>query len=167
MFEKLEIKKNTYSRAAVLATIATIVTLLVCAYGEGISGSFGSNQSCYKYLGCSVGFFGYDALEHFLSGIALTWILVWIFQKFPKYSLLSDKLWKNVLILIALVALFSVLWELSELVHDVFRSSILHQPLINFRLNINLMDQPTNLDTMGDLFFELFGSVIALIFAKL
>ena len=166
MFENFELKKNTYSHSFILATIATTVFILVCIFGEGISGSFGSNPSCYKYLGCTEGFFGYDAVEHFLFGIAAIWILVWIFQKFPQHSILNNKRWKNVLILLALVAFISVAWEFLEASHDAFRVDILHQTLVNWRLHINTLDQPTNLDTMGDLFFSLFGSMVALFFTK-
>jgi len=166
MLENFESKNNTCSRMAVLATVATTIFFVVCIFGEGMGGSLGSNPSCYKYLGCTTGFFGYDAIEHLLYGIAATWVLVWIFEKFPQHSLLHTKRWKNVLIIIVLVVFFSVIWEFVECAHDYFRLDILHQSLINLRLHVNYLDQPTNLDTMGDLAFGLCGSVVALFFTK-
>jgi len=166
-FEHNNYLKNTVSKSAILASVSMTVLLIACAFGEGISGSFGSNPSCYKYLGCTEGFFGYDALEHLISGIALTLTLIWFFKTFPKYSILSNVRWKNILIILSLIALFSVMWELAECVHDVFRLAVLHQPLLNFKLHINLLDQPNNLDTMGDMFFEILGSVIVLLFVKI
>jgi len=160
------VKKDTSSCAVILAIISTAVFLIICIMGEGIGGSLASNPSCLKYLGCTNGFFGYDAIEHLFFGIAGTFVLIWLFQKFPKYSILKEKRWKNILIIVSLIALMSVLWELLECAHDVFRVDILHQTLVNWRLHINLLDQPTNLDTMGDLTFDLIGSVIVLFFTK-
>lgn len=160
--------KNNYSRIAILAVTSTVVWIFICLFGEWIgAGSLGGNDMCIKYLGCTSGFFGYDAIEHFLFGISLIWSLIWLFKKYPQYSLLHTKLWKSVLTLIALVALVSVTWEFIECAHDYFRIDILHQTLFNFRLHINHLDQPTNLDTMGDLAFSLFGSIVALFFTKL
>jgi hypothetical protein len=166
MEEIIKSKNNLCSKEAVWAIIATSIFLLVCIFGEGMGGSFGSNPSCYKYLGCTTGFFGYDAIEHFLFGIAAVGILVWFFMKFPKYSLLHTERWKNILTVVALIILVSVIWEFIECAHDYFRIEVLHQLLINFRLHINSLDQPTNLDTMGDLFFSLFGSLTGLFFTK-
>jgi len=166
MIENSESKKKTSSSAAIIAIVATTIYLIANIIGEGIGGSLAANPSCLKYFGCTAGFFGFDAVEHFLFGVAGTFVLIFIFQKFPKYSILSDKRWKNILIIIALIALISVLWELLEFAHDIIRIDILHQALVNWRLNINLLDQPSNFDTMGDLTFGLLGSVITLIFAK-
>src|ERR1035437_7948527 len=119
MFENLQYKNDAYSRSTILAIVTTTIFLLVCIFGEGIGGSLASNPSCYKYLGCTSGFFGYDAIEHFLFGIAAVAVLVWIFKKFPQYSLLHTKRWKNILTVIALVMLISVLWEFVECAHDI------------------------------------------------
>ena len=67
--------------------------------------------------------------------------------------------------LIAIVSFFSIMWELGECAHDYFRLEILHQNLLNLRLQINLLDQPSNLDTMGDLTFGLLGALISAFFA--
>jgi hypothetical protein len=166
MSENFESKNKISSHLPVWAMIATFVFLVVCIFGEGLGGSLGSNPSCYKYLGCTDGFGGYDAIEHFLFGIAAVWILISTFQKFPKYSLFQTEHWKNVLTIIALVVLISVAWEFLECAHDAFRVDILHQTLVNWKLHLNLLNQPTNLDTMGDLFFASLGSTIALFFTK-
>lgn len=151
---------------AVLAASATAVFLLACVFGEGLGGSWGSNTACSPIFGCTSGFFGFDAVEHFLFGVAAAWILVWIFKARPRFSLLHGTRWKNVLTVVAIVALVSVGWEHLEMLHDLFRTDILHQSLVNFRLHINLLDQPTNLDTLGDLFFAIVGSFIASLFPR-
>ena len=94
------------------------------------------------------------------------YIISLFFKKLPKYSLLGDKRWKNIIIFLSMIAFVGVMWEFIECAHDIFRSNVLHQVLINRKLNINLLDQPNNIDTMGDLFFSLCGSMIALFSIK-
>ncbi len=161
-----EYKTNNYFRVAILAIISTTVFLVTCIFGEGLGGSLGSNPMCYKYLGCTEGFMGYDALEHFLFGLASVWTLIWLFQRFPQHSLFQEKSWKNVLIVIALIMMVSVFWEFLEWFIDIYRANFLHQTLIDWKLNINLLNQPSNTDTMGDLLAALIGSTIALFITK-
>ena len=166
MFKSFKFKKDNYSHIGILAIVSTTIFFLAFIFGEGISGNLGLNQSCSPFLGCSSGFFGFDAIEHFIAGIAEVFVLFWFFKEFPKYSILSDKRWKNVVILIAIVAFISVLWEFVEGAQDIFRSNVLHEVLVNRRLHVNLLLQPNNLDTMGDLFFGLCGAIFALFFTK-
>ena len=166
MFKNFKFKKNNYSHIGILAIISTTIFFIAFIFGEGIGSNLGLNQSCSPYLGCASGFFGFDAVEHFIAAVAEVFVLLWIFKKFPKYSLLNDKRWKNILMFIALVALIGVLWEFVECAHDLFRSNILHEVLVNRRLHINLLDQPNNIDTMGDLFFGLLGAIVALFLTK-
>lgn len=147
-------------RARNMALAGTVVWSLVTAYGEFFNGA--PNSACYPYLGCDEGFFGYDALEHFLFGLGAVWVLAWLCEKFPAISILHTAQWKNVLVLVALVALLAVLWEAGEWFRDAYLLDIAHQPLLNLRLHINFLAQPSNFDTMGDLSFALFGSIIAL-----
>ena len=169
MFKILKDKNNFHHTLAIWVTIFLSIFLITCVFGEGLGGSLGLNHSCLKYIGCSVGFFGYDAIEHFLFGVTATLSLVLLFEISPKYSILdlNSKYWKNILIIIISVMFISVLWEFLECAHDVFRSNLLNQILINRKLNINLLDQPNNLDTMGDLFFSLIGSIIPFFFIKI
>ena len=167
MFENFKLKNNNYSKMAILATISTSVFLLACIFGEGLGGSLGSNPTCFKYLGCTTGFLGYDAFEHLLFGISAVFILFWIFQKFSKYSMLHTEKWKNILTIIALIMFVSVLWEFAECAHDAFRVDVLGQALVNWKMHVNLLDQPTNLDTMGDLTFAFIGSILALLFIEI
>jgi hypothetical protein len=160
-------KKLAWTRTTIIATISMAVLLIACAFGEAVLGHLGSNTACYKYLGCTDGFFGYDAIEHFLYGVTGVCTLAWIFETFPRYSLLQDKRWKNIITLITFVVFVSVLWEFAECAHDYFRIDVLHESLVNFRLHIDALDQPTNLDTMGDLTFGLLGAIVALFFTKL
>lgn len=166
MFKIFKFKKDNYSQIGILAISSTILFFIAFIFGEGIGSNLGLNQSCSPYLGCASGFFGFDAVEHFIAGAAEVFVLLWIFRKFPKYSILSDKRWKNVLIFVATIVFISVMWEFVECAHDLFRSNILHEVLINRRLHMNLLDQPNNLDTMGDLFFGMCGAFVALFFTK-
>lgn len=167
MLKTFKYKNYTFFLVSILAVFTTTVFLITCIFGEGLGGSLGLNQSCLKYLGCSIGFFGYDALEHFLFGVSATFIIIWIFKTFPQHSFFSTKKWKNILTIIVLVMFISVIWEFIEFFHDIFRFDIFDKFLINQKLNINLLDQPNNIDTMGDLFFSLCGSVIPLFFIKI
>jgi len=166
MLKFFKFKKEGYSHITILAIISTLVFFIAFIFGEGWGGNLGLNQSCLPYLGCSSGFFGYDAVEHFISGMMVIYIISLFFKKLPKYSLLGDKRWKNIIIFLSMIAFVGVMWEFIECAHDIFRSNVLHQVLINRKLNINLLDQPNNIDTMGDLFFSLCGSMIALFSIK-
>lgn len=154
----------TSSFAGTLAFYSTIVWAVITAYGELFGGA--PNSGCYPYLGCSSGFYGYDALEHFLFGFATIWIIIWLFKKFPHYSLMHDKFWKSAIILIAIVTLIEVIWEIGESFRDAYLLNIAHVQLVNLKLQINYLAQPSNLDTMGDIAFNLLGSILALLSTK-
>jgi hypothetical protein len=158
----VQIKNHTYSRIAILAISSLVVFLIANLFGEIIG--LAANSDCYPYIGCTSGFFGYDAIEHFLFGLTVIWIIVWACGKFPKYSILHKERWKKRFVLIASIALIAVFWEFLECAHDAFRLDILGEHLYNFRFHINLLDQPSNLDTMGDLAFTLLGAFVALFF---
>ncbi len=153
------------SRAVLLIAIS-IIWAGVTFFGEIVYFAAG-NATCSKYLGCVDGFFGYDAFEHFFFGVMGTLLIFFLCERFPKYSILHSSKWKNFLIIIATIALVSVLWEIAECAHDAIRLDILHEPLRNVRLNINLLDQPTNLDTMGDLTLSLVGSIVGFLLQTL
>lgn len=154
----------TYSRTAICTSISLAVWFAVMAYGELLNGA--PNSGCYPYLGCDSGFFGYDALEHFLFGFAAAWSIVWLCQKFPRHSILHIEFWKSALMVIALVTLIEIIWEIGECFRDAYLLDIVHQQLFNFRLHINYLAQPSNFDTMGDITFNLLGSLLALPFIK-
>lgn len=121
------------------------------------------NGLCFRYLGCNVGFFGYDALVHFFSGIFEVLLVVWLCHKFPKFNILhEDSLWKNVLVLIAIVALLSAGWELFEYAADYVRMHILHQNMTN----PNILAQPSNSDTMGDFTLGLAGFSVGVLLLR-
>ena len=137
----------------------------VTFFGEFIY-FWAGNATCSKYLGCVAGFFGYDAFEHFFFGILCVLIIIWFCEHFPKYSVLTKTNWKDVIIIISLVAFVAVFWEIVECAHDALRVDVLHESLRNFSLHLNLLDQPTNLDTMGDIVFSLLGSIVAICITK-
>ena len=143
---------------AILFASIGALWLSLTVFGEFIFGA--GNSTCSKLLGCVEGFAGYDAFEHMFFGIVAALAIVWLCEHFPKHSILHDKRWKSVLTVIAIVALASVVWEMAECAHDAIRIDILHEHLRGFHLN--LLDQPTNLDTMGDLTFALLGGFIGL-----
>ena len=148
------------SRALKFLLLSTfIIWFCVTFFGEFLY-FWAGNSTCSKYLGCVAGFAGYDAFEHLFFGILATFSIVWLCRHFPKYSILDSNKWKNFLVIIATIALVSVLWEITECAHDALRVDVLHEALRNFSLHVNYLDQPTNLDTMGDLTFSLIGSIV-------
>ena len=150
----------TRARTIILSSIA-LVWIVITMFGELVY-FWAGNATCSPYLGCVAGFAGFDAFEHLFFGITLTLFIVWLCDRFPTYSILQDARWKQVLTIIAIVALVSVAWEMAECAHDAIRLDMLHEPLLNFKLHVNLLDQPTNLDTMGDLTFAIVGGIIGL-----
>jgi len=165
MLKSSEFKNNYYYRISVLAILTTFLWFI--SFLLGLVFNWGLNNLCYKYLGCNSGFFGYDVVEYFLFGIAAVFVLVWIFKKFPKYSMLYNiKNWKNIIILIILVVFITLMWEFLKFAHDFFITYILHQQLFNFRIHINYLAQPSNLNLMGNLAFSILGSMIALFFVR-
>ncbi len=145
---------------SIMLAFIGIVWLALTIFGEFIYGA--GNSTCSKLLGCVEGFGGYDAFEHLFFGVVLVLAIAWLSEHFPKLSLRSDRRWKTALTFIAIVALASVLWEMGECARDAIRLDVLHEHLLNFRLHINLLEQPSNLDTMGDLTSALVGAVMGL-----
>ena len=120
------------------------------------------NTACVKFLGCGNGFFGYDALEHFFWGFLAVAFIIRICIKFPPLNLLhNDALWKNVLLLLALLTLLSVGWELLEYVRDHILTQFAFFNKLAF-LKPHSLAQPSNVDTMGDLTFDLLGGILGI-----
>ncbi|MBX4209197.1 hypothetical protein KW799_00655 [Candidatus Parcubacteria bacterium] len=115
------------------------------------------NAACLPHLGCNTGFFGYDALTHFVGGVALAIGLAWIIRRYPRLHIFHREFLKNVFVILAVAALIGVLWELLEYGFDYVRIVFFHMNLAS----PNQMAQAGNSDTMGDLFFGLLGSFIA------
>jgi hypothetical protein len=141
--------------AAIILVTIFVIGWIFGAYGPTLM----SNQKCFVVLGCNIGFFGYDAALHFLSGIMDATLIVWLMRKFPTINMFHDRFWKNFLVIITLVAFIAVSWEFGELCRDQFRMKILHE---NLTIPINRLTQPTNNDTMGDITFSILGAVIAI-----
>jgi|ERR1035437_6366461 uncharacterized membrane protein YjdF len=158
----MNFNRHSYSWVGFLALFFIILSVVV--NGLGYVYGWGLNGVCSPYLGCVDGFFGYDALEHFVSGIGILFILVWLCRRYPKYSVLHEERWKTIVVLLTSAAFVALMWEFAECAHDAFRLDILREPLLNVRLHLNFLDQPTNIDTMGDFFFGMLGTIAALIF---
>jgi glycerol uptake facilitator-like aquaporin len=127
-----------------------------------LHGQFGANLRCFSLLGCNSGFFGYDAMfEHFLCAFVGTLLLVRFMKVHPNKSFLHNLLWKNAVMLIALVMLLSVAWEFFEFSHDQIVAQISPNSTLTFLSGRRL--QPNNTDTMGDLTFDFLGSIAAII----
>lgn len=156
----MRLASNVYSRVGIFAATSAAVWIAVTTFGELFDGA--PNSACYPYLGCDSGFFGYDALEHFLFGFAAVWTIVWVCQRFSQYSILNASYWKTGLILVASTVLIAVIWEIGECFRDAYLLDIAHETLLNFARHINYLAQPSNIDTMGDLTFNLLGSLLAL-----
>ena len=149
------------------ANLTLTVSVIVFFIGV-ILGKFGpvliANNKCYQLLGCNAGFFGYDVVLHFISGIIDATAIVVFFRTFPKFSVFHGKFWKNLVIIAALTALISLSWEIGEFSHDQFRIKVLHENLVA----TNHLDQPSDADTMGDMTFaEIAAILTACVFKNL
>lgn len=144
--------------------VFTAVAFAGVQFGMGDILGLLSNSMCFPYLGCNVGFFGFDALIHFVGGAFLTTLILWLGERYKKFDLLQDNFWKTVLILLALIAFFGVVWEIWEFAIDHFRMLVLHENLL---YPVNRLNQPTNGDTIGDLTFNFLGALVAIAITKI
>lgn len=115
------------------------------------------NGLCFRLLGCNDGFFGYDAYLHFVSGMVQAAFVLWLAYRVPRWNFFGKGYVRNLFVLVATVALISVLWELGEFLHDHYALYIAH-------LNVYHLDdalQPTNSDTVGDMIFGISGGLLA------
>ncbi len=135
--------------------VSFLLMFLVLEFGGKALG-FMQNAMCYRWLGCNAGFFGYDALVHFVGGITIAIGVLWLSKKSKKLDFfhIDEIFWKRMLIILAVAALIGVVWEALEFSYDLFRVLVLH---INL-LYPNQLAQPSNADTMGDLVFGLTGA---------
>jgi hypothetical protein len=140
--------------------VATVVWLVISILGEFVTG-WATNNMCYAYLGCNDGFFGYDAVEHFVFGFALVFAFLWLGRMLPTVSFVAGNRTKTVLTLLAHVALVAVVWEMVECGWDQYRITILHETLFSFRLHVDQLAQSSNLDTMGDILCTILGALFS------
>jgi hypothetical protein len=134
--------------------------LVVFGLGEistSTSTALMSNQRCLAFFGCNVGFFGYDALEHFLMGVLQIFIILFVSAAYPRCNTLAETKLKRALVLLAYAALIAFLWELGEYSFDALRLRIFHEQLVH----PNLLWQSSDSDTMGDMTFAFLGSLLA------
>ena len=161
----LKLSRTSHLRKlAILSLSFTALWAVVTCLGEFMY-AWAGNTTCSKFLGCVDGFVGYDAFEHLFFGIAAALVLVWLSKRFPEHSILHSERWRSALMVVAAIALLAVLWEILECAHDALRVDILHESLRNVSIHVNLLDQPSNLDTMGDLIFSLVGAVVGFFLA--
>ena len=139
----------------------SVIWLCITLGGEYIF-AWAGNATCSTYLGCVEGFAGYDAFEHMFFGVAGALAIMWFCERYPQYSILPSRHWKAALIIVAVIALAAICWEILEYAHDTVELDIFHMQLVNWRLHVNNLDQPSNSDTVGDLTFAVLGSIIGL-----
>ncbi len=153
---------NQNNRVLNIVTLSFIIIFFMLTFFGNYGPDLMTNEKCYSLLGCNSGFFGYDALVHFVNGIMNTMLIIWLMTKFPSFNLFHNHFWKNFLMIIALVVLISFSWEFFEFSHDQFRMKIFHENLIIE----NRLDQPSNDDTMGDITFSILGATITVFVLK-
>ncbi len=142
-----------------VATIALTVVLFVIGWAFGQYGPvLIANDKCFSILRCNAGFFGYDGLQHLLSGFGIGTFIIFLARLFPAHNVLHAKFWRSFLVIVALVVLVSFVWEMGEMLSDQFSIRILHENI----LVPNNMEQPSNIDTMGDMSFSLVGGMLAI-----
>lgn len=115
------------------------------------------NSTCLPHLGCNAGFFGYDALTHFLCGIVIALGLAWLSDRHPGWNIFGRSALRNLFVILAVAALIGTLWEVLEFCFDYFRAYALHMNLYS----PNQAAQPSNADTVGDMAFGLLGAFFA------
>ncbi len=131
------------SKRIIIALASTILILAVITFiGDQLG--FTANNYCPNYLGCVTGFFGFDAVQHFMGGIISLFLIASFSEMYPEYSLFHHNRVKNFIILVSVSVLLAFIWELGEMSHDAWRFGILHFPLTLG--GKHQLDQPTNLD---------------------
>ncbi len=152
----MRLERRTLPRVKTL--FASSVILFVAALiAEGFW--FGNNHYCYTSLGCNAGFFGFDALVHFSSGIAEASLIIWLAKNYKKVNFFDGNSCRNIVILVALVALLGIGWELLELGHDLIVTNTTVFSSLPFFGPENIA-QPSGSDTMGDLSLDLLGALV-------
>ncbi len=121
-----------------------------------------NNEVCLRFIGCGKGFFGYDAIEHFLGGMLISVLVIWLCNRFPKHTLLNGNPRANLLIILAVVVFVGVGWEMLEFLHDhMLREFAWFDRLLLLRQS--MLFQPSNTDTMGDLTIDLLGGILGIL----
>lgn len=142
--------------AALFTTVLWAAVYAVGHMGHGFEEVLIANDWCFQMLGCNVGFFGYDGLTHFLSGIMAVFLMLWLSEKYPRLNVFPDGRLKKALAIVAFMALISFLWEFLEYAADFFQLYVYHIPA-------DLLWQSSNPDTMGDIGLSLGGATLAIL----
>ena len=102
------------------------------------------NALCFPLLGCNPGILGYDGLVHFMSGICIGFGLLWLNR---------HRAWQFVAWSISI----AIIWEAIEWAYDAIRADILHMNILS---PINIMTQPSRIDTLGDVALGFLGTAL-------
>lgn len=145
---------HTKKRTKVIALF--FGTLFFVLFGASKLYGLMRDGTCFKYLGCNSGFFGYDGLLHFVFGIAFAGSIYWFLSTYPTFYTPQDVAWKNFLVFCAVVVLVGFIWETIEFGYDHVRMIVFHINLIQ----PNQMAQPSNSDTMGDMALGFLGALL-------
>ncbi len=149
------------SRKIAVGFLSSILIFLIATY-IGDQGGWTANQYCPNYISCVVGFFGFDAMQHFLGGAISLFIIGFYSDMYPEYSLFHENRVKNFLILLSVSIFLAFMFEVGEMSHDAWRFGIRH--ISQSMSGAHQLDQPMNLDTMGDMFFHSIASMIVIWF---
>ena len=84
-------------------------------------------------------------------------------RHYARFNVMHKEFWKTVVVLVAMVAFLAVAWEAWEFSVDHFKMDVLHMNLIS---PVNVLLQPTNSDTMGDIVCTILGSMAGLSILK-
>lgn len=94
-----------------------------------------------------------DNILHFSGGIWVALVFLWLVKKFPRYASFSQSKILTIFAGLSMAALIGVGWEFFEYSFDWAIGNRWDLP----RAQLGLVD------TMSDLFFDLFGALIALL----
>ncbi len=112
-----------------------------------------ANHLCFPILGCNLGFFGYDGLIHFISGVCVGLGLLWAQGRFGGIFLAWGR---TAWAFAAWGAAVALAWEIMEWSYDLARIYLLNMDL----LSPNRLTQPNSLDTIGDIVLGLLGTML-------
>lgn len=99
-----------------------------------------------------------DIPAHFLGGIMTAAVFYWFFYRHPHYFDTSRSFWVTLTLVLGWSALTGVLWEFTEFSYDL--------AIATYGFNLKTL-QFGLLDTLGDLFFDLLGSLSLAVFVRL
>jgi hypothetical protein len=98
-----------------------------------------------------------DMPVHFLAGVLCATVFFWFFQRFPSHFDTSRHFWVTLVLILGWTALIGTLWEFTEFTYDLL--------IAKYALHLNTLQFGLR-DTLGDMLFNLLGTLALAIFVR-